>query len=202
MEEGIKFEFLANPSKILKSDGNLRMTITRMKLGDDIDASGRRPPVVMEGADFEQDFDTIIPAIGQVTDIPQTIAVAKNKNGTIIANPDTMATNLEGVWAGGDVVTGPDSVIRAIAAGRLAAVEIDKYLGGKGVIEEKFTTPEKAQPYQAEEGGVEKRQDIPVAAAGKRVKNFDRAELGYTKELAEIEATRCLRCDLEERDED
>jgi len=198
MEEGIKFEFLTNPAKIVKSNGNLRMTLTRMKLGDEIDDSGRRRPVVMEGADFEQEFDMIIPAIGQATDIPPAIAVEKNKNGTIVADPDTLATNIEGVYAGGDAVTGPDSVIRAIAAGRLAAVSIDKYLGGKGNIEEKFTTPEAAKPYQAEEGGVEKRQPVPAVAAGRRLKNFDRAELGYTRELAQIEASRCLRCDLEE----
>jgi len=202
MEEGIKFEFLTNPSKIVKSNGNLRMICVRMKLGDEIDASGRRSPVVIEGADIERDYDTVIPAIGQVTDVPPAITVEKNKNGNIIANPDTLATNLEGVWAGGDAVTGPDSVIRAIAACRLAAVSIDKYLGGKGNIEEKFTVPENAQPYVAEEGGVEKRQPVPVAEAGRRVKNFDRTELGYPKELAEIEASRCLRCDLEDKDDE
>jgi NADPH-dependent glutamate synthase beta subunit-like oxidoreductase len=202
MEEGIKFEFLTNPSKIVKNNGNLRMTCVRMRLGDEIDESGRRPPVVMEGADTEKEYDTIIPAVGQVTAVPEGIILEKNRNGTITANPDTLVTSLEGVFAGGDGVTGPDSVIRAIAAGRLAAVSIDKYLGGKGNIEEIFTTPETAQPYKTEEGGVEKRQEIPGAAAEKRVKNFDRTELGYTKELADLEASRCLRCDLEERDEE
>ena len=203
MDEGVKFEFLTNPSKIVKSNGNLRVTCVRMKLGDEIDESGRRRPEIIPGADFDQDFDMVIPAIGQVTDVPQAIAVEKNKNSTIVANPDTLATNLEGVFAGGDAVTGPDSVIRAIAAGRAAAVSIDKYLGGKGNIEEKFAVPEPAlPPYVAEEGGEEKRQIIPVKEAGKRVQNFERAELGYTKALAETEASRCLRCDLEERDED
>lgn len=202
MEEGVKFEFLTNPSKIIQSNGHLRMTCVRMKLGDEIDESGRRRPEVIPGADIEMEFDTVIPAIGQVTEIPQGIAVEKNKNGTITANPDTLATNLEGVFAGGDAVTGPDSVIRAIAAGRLAAVSIDKYLGGKGNIEERFTPVEKAEPYEAEEGGVEKRQEVPRKDAAIRIKNFERADLGYTRELAEIEASRCLRCDLEERDEE
>jgi len=197
MEEGIKFEFLTNPSKIAQNNGNLRMTCARMRLGD-IDESGRRRPVVMEGADFEQDFDMIIPAIGQVTDIPEDIAVEKHKNGTITVDPDTLATNIEGVYAGGDVVIGPASVIESIAAGRLAAVSIDKYLGGKGNIEEKFTRPEAAAPYQSEEGGVEKRQHVPATEPGRRLKNFDRVELGYTRELALQEASRCLRCDLEE----
>jgi NADH-quinone oxidoreductase subunit F len=202
MEEGIKFNFLTNPSKIVKSDSGLKMTLTRMKLGDEIDESGRRRPVVLEGGDFDQEFDMIIPAIGQVTDVPPRIVVDKNKNGTINANPDTLATNLEGVYAGGDAVTGPDSVIRSIAAGRLAAVSIDKFLGGKGNIEEKFATSEIAKPYAAQEGGVEKRQQVRRVEAAKRVKNFERGELGYTKELADLEASRCLRCDLEERDEE
>jgi len=202
MEEGIKFEFLANPSRIDKNGSSLRITCVRMRLGDEIDESGRRRPVIMEGADFEKDFDTVIPAIGQVTDLSPAITVDRAKNGNITANPDTLVTNITGVYAGGDAVTGPDSVIRAIAAGRLAAESIDKYLGGKGNIEEKFTTPEKAEPYVAEEGGVEKRQEIPLANAATRVKNFNRTELGYTKALAETECSRCLRCDLEERDED
>ena len=202
MEEGIKFEFLANPSKITKNSTSLRVTCVRMRLGDEIDETGRRRPVIIEGADFEKDYDTVIPAIGQLTVVPDGIAIEKNKNGNISANPDTLATNIPGVFAGGDAVTGPDSVIRAIAAGRLAAESIDKYLGGKGNIEEKFTTPEIAKQYVAEEGGVEKRQEIPVAEAGKRIKNFNRTELGYTKELAGLEASRCLRCDLEDRDED
>jgi NADPH-dependent glutamate synthase beta subunit-like oxidoreductase len=202
MEEGVKFNFLTNPSKIEKSAGGLKMTLTRMKLGDEIDESGRRRPVIIEGGDFTQEFDMIIPAIGQVTAIPDGIGLDKNKNGTITADPDTLATKVEGVYAGGDAVTGPDSVIRAIAAGRLAAESIDKYLGGKGNIEEKFSQPETAKPYVVVEGGVEKRQAVPLKKADTRIKNFERGELGYTKELAETECSRCLRCDLEERDED
>jgi NADH-quinone oxidoreductase subunit F len=197
LEEGVKIEFLTNPSKIAKNNGNLTMTCIRMKLGD-IDESGRRRPVPMTGSEFDTDYDTIIVAIGQGTDIPAAVAVTKNKNGTVKVDPDTLATDIEGVFAGGDIVSGPASVIEAIAAGRLAAVSIDKFLGGKGDIAEKLTTPEAAKPYVAEEGGVEKRQAVPLMAPGIRVKSFNVGEFGYTKELAELEASRCLRCDLEE----
>jgi NADH-quinone oxidoreductase subunit F len=197
LEEGVKIDFLTNPSKIAKNNDNLTMTCIRMKLGD-IDESGRRRPVPMEGSEFDTDYDTIIAAIGQATDIPAAVAVTKNRNGTVKVDPDTLATDIEGVFAGGDMVSGPASVIEAIAAGRLAAVSIDKYLGGKGDIAEKLTTPETAKPYVAEEGGVEKRQAVPLTAPGIRIKSFNVGELGYTKELAELEASRCLRCDLEE----
>ena len=197
LEEGIKIEFLTNPSKIARNNGNLTMTCVRMKLGD-IDESGRRRPVPMEGSEFNTELDTIVSAIGQGTDIPGAVAVAKNKNGTVKVDPDTLATDIEGVFAGGDVVSGPASVIEAIAAGRQAAISIDKYLGGKGNIAEKLATPETAKPYVAEEGGQEKRLSVPVVDAGRRVKSFDGVELGYTKAMAELEASRCLRCDLEE----
>ncbi|MFA5308460.1 MAG: NADH-ubiquinone oxidoreductase-F iron-sulfur binding region domain-containing protein [Dehalococcoidales bacterium] len=197
LEEGIKIEFLTNPSKIVKSNGHLTMTCVRMKLGD-IDDSGRPRPVVMAGSEFDTNFDTIISAIGQAADLPEALAVAKNKNGTVKADPDTLAADAAGVFAGGDVVSGPASVIEAIAAGRQAAVSIDKYLGGKGVIEEKLTAPEVTRPYVAEEGGVEKRAAVPLRAAGQRLKDFKAGELGYTRALAEQEASRCLRCDLEE----
>jgi NADH-quinone oxidoreductase subunit F len=200
MEEGVKFTFLSNPSKIVKTDTGLKMTLARLTLGSEVDESGRRRPVVIEGGDIEQEFDTIIPAIGQVTVVPPAMPVHKNRNGTIITDPDTLATNLEGVFAGGDAVTGPDSVIKAIAAGRQAAISIDLFLGGKGNIEEKFTEPETPAPFHLEEGGVEKRQETPRKNAFKRVKNFDRADLGFTRILAELEVSRCLRCDLEERD--
>jgi NADH-quinone oxidoreductase subunit F len=197
LEEGIIIEFLTNPTKIVKNNGNLKMTCIRMELGD-IDESGRRRPVVMAGSEFERDFDTVIPAIGQASDMPNAIPVAKNKNGTVRVDPDTLATDIDGVFAGGDMVSGPASVIEAIAAGRLASVSIDKYLGGKGNIAETLAPAEPPQKYQAEEGGEEKRRKPALADVARRIKNFNVVEKGYAKEIATQEADRCLRCDLEE----
>jgi len=197
LEEGIKIEFLTNPTKIVKNNGSLKMTCIRMKLGD-IDDSGRRRPVLMEGSEFEKDFDNIIPAVGQAAEIPDALTVTKNKNGTVKVDDDTLAADVDGVFAGGDVVSGPASVIEAIAAGRQAAISIDKYLGGKGNIVEILSASEQAQPYKTEEGAEEKRVKVPAEDAGWRVKNFEVVEFGYTRELAEQEASRCLRCDLEE----
>jgi NADH-quinone oxidoreductase subunit F len=197
LEEGVKIEFLTNPSCIAKDNGNLNMTCVRMKLGD-IDDSGRRRPIVMEDSDFQTEFDTIISAIGQSPDIPEAMTLAKNKNGTLKVDLDTLATDIDGVFAGGDVVSGPASVIEAIAAGRQTAVSIDKYLGGKGDIDERLVPPEETRPYEPEEGSEEKRCAVPLMKASRRLKNFDVVELGYTREMAIQEASRCLRCDLEE----
>jgi NADH-quinone oxidoreductase subunit F len=197
LEEGIKIEYLTNPTKIVKNNGSLKMTCICMKLGD-IDDSGRRRPVVIEGSEFENEFDNIIPAVGQAPEIPGVMTIEKNKNGTVKVDDNTLAADIDGVFAGGDVVSGPASVIEAIAAGRQAAISIDKYLGGKGNIAEILSTSEQAQPYKAEEGDQEKRVKVPAEDSGWRVKNFDVVEFGYTRELAEQEASRCLRCDLEE----
>jgi NADPH-dependent glutamate synthase beta subunit-like oxidoreductase len=198
LEEGISIEFLTNPSKIWKHNGNLKMSCTRMKLGD-IDSSGRRRPEPLAGSEFEADFDAIVAAIGQRPDIPEQMGPKANSNGTLWADPDTLATDLDGVFAGGDVVSGPASVIEAIAAGRQAAVSIDRYLGGQGLIDEKLAPPEEITgPFEMQEQEAGKRTEMPLLAAGKRLKSFDVVELGYTKELACEEAERCLRCDLEE----
>jgi NADPH-dependent glutamate synthase beta subunit-like oxidoreductase len=197
LEEGINIEFLTNPTKIEPGDGHLKMTCIRMQLGD-IDESGRRRPVVMAGSEFEREFDTVIPAIGQGPDIPAAIPVGKNKKGTVRVDPDTLATDIDGVFAGGDMVSGPASVIEAIAAGRLAAISIDKYLGGKGDIAETLAPPEPPQKYQPEEGGEEKRRKPALLEATRRIKSFNVVEQSYAKEKAIQEAERCLRCDLEE----
>jgi NADPH-dependent glutamate synthase beta subunit-like oxidoreductase len=197
LEEGVKIEFLSNPTKIAENNGSLKMTCNRMTLGD-FDTSGRRRPVIKPCSEFEREFDTIISSIGQEPGIPGGLPMAQNKNGTVQVDPETLMTKFDGVFAGGDMVSGPASVIEAIAAGRLAAISIDKYLGGKGDITELLAPPEPPQKYQAEEGGEEKRRIPARANAHSRKKNFSLVEKGFSKEIAFEEADRCLRCDLEE----
>jgi len=198
LEEGVKIEFLAAPDKIQRDNGHLKMSCVRMKLGE-IDSSGRRCPEPLAGSEFDEEFDTIIAAIGQRPEIPEHMEPAVSDNGTICIHPDTLATDIDGVFAGGDVVSGPASVIEAIAAGRQAAIAIDKYLGGKGLIEERLAPPETLPaPFEMEEQEERNRPKIPVLAVDRRIKGFDTVELGFTKEAATEEAGRCLRCDLEE----
>jgi NADPH-dependent glutamate synthase beta subunit-like oxidoreductase len=174
------------------------MDFIRMKLGE-IDASGRRRPEPLAGSEFNREFDAIVAAIGQSPEIPDDMGIKTNGNHTIFAKPDTLATDIDGVFAGGDVVSGPASVIEAIAVGRQAAISIDRYLGGKGAIEEKLAKPEivPAMCGMAEEEDERRRLKMPLLAIDKRLKGFDLVELGFNKKLATEEASRCLRCDLE-----
>lgn len=197
LEEGIKILFLAAPTKITRDGDVLVMECLRMELGEP-DSSGRKRPVPIKGSEFNIACDTVIAAIGQIPAIPSGFGIEPLAAGTVKVNPDTLATGIEGVFAGGDLVTGPASVIEAIASGRKAAVSIDKYLGGNGDIAEKFTERERANPsFGKEDGFADKpRVPIPHLAVEQRLSNFSEVELGYTKSKACEEASRCLRCDL------
>jgi NADPH-dependent glutamate synthase beta subunit-like oxidoreductase len=170
-----------------------------MRLGE-IDASGRRRPEPVAGSEFDEEFDVIIAAIGQRPEIPDHMGPTINGNGTICSDLDTLATDIDGVFAGGDVVSGPASVIEAIAAGRQAAISIDKYLGGNGVIDERLAPPEEvtASSEIGEEEEESKRAEISLLEVDRRLQGFELVELGFTRVAATEEAKRCLRCDLEE----
>lgn len=132
MEEGIIFKNLNNPVKILGDEnGRVRaMECIEMELGEP-DASGRRRPIAKEGSNFELPVDTVIMSIG-TTPNPlirsTTPGLDTNKRGCLIVNEDTMQTTREGVYAGGDAVTGAATVILAMGAGKQAAQSIDEYL--------------------------------------------------------------------------
>jgi Pyruvate/2-oxoacid:ferredoxin oxidoreductase delta subunit len=118
-----------------------------------------------------------------------------NGENTLQVNSDTLATNREGVFAGGDVVSGPTSVILAIAAGRKAAASIDKYLGGNGVINEDLAFWRIPASTTWEDSILNiPRTKMPLLDDKKRNSSFGEVELGFTKEMAMIEAKRCLKC--------
>jgi NADH-quinone oxidoreductase subunit F len=195
--EGVKINFLAAPSRITSRDGKLDLECLNMRLGA-VDASGRPHPEPIEGSEFVMKFDSIIAAIGQRPEIPRRFNLSLGGGNTIPVDPDTLATSREGVFAGGDGVRGPASVIEAIADGRQAATSIDKYLGGKGEIDELLAPPEEmAQLEEPIEGG---RVKVPTLSVAERLKGFGQVELGLSEEMAIKEAKRCLRCDLEERE--
>jgi len=150
-------------------------------------------------SEFDRAFDTIIAAVGQAPQIPGEMGLAIDKRGTLHVDLDTLATDVEGVFAGGDVVSGPASVIEAIAAGRQAAISIDKYLGGSGVIDEVLAQPEEPQaPPEMEEEEERGRPEMQSLPPGERTKDFSVVECGFTEAEAIEEARRCLKCDLEE----
>ena len=197
LAEGVQIEFLTAPLKMTRENGSIRLDCVRMRLGP-VDASGRRRPEPIPGSEFSIFVDRVISAIGEAPEIPEGFGLRQTKWGTLIVDPDTLMTERPGVFAGGDVVTGPASVIEAIAAGRRAASSIDKYLGGDGDISETLISPEEDAPFELEEG---ERPRVPIRTlkVPERLGGFREVELGYTAEEAISEARRCLMCDLEER---
>ena len=203
-EEGIRFRFLVAPTRIL-GDARVRgIECQRMELGK-YDKSGRRRPVPVEGSEFTLEVDTVILAIGQV---PDAAALARDGSlevtprGTLAVDVVTLATSREGVFAGGDVVSGPATVIEAIAAGRRAAQAIDKYLEGPGLFDGSAELAELADSLDLGEIlDKETRATAPLRPAAERVKDFTMVELTLSKDAAIEEARRCLRCDLEEEEE-
>jgi NADPH-dependent glutamate synthase beta subunit-like oxidoreductase len=198
LAEGVQIQFLAAPSRIISQDGRVELGCIRMTLGE-MDASGRRRPEPVKGSEFVASYDTIIAAIGQQPEIPDRFNLARDRGNVIRVDPDTLATSKKGVFAGGDAVSGPASVIEAIAAGRQAAISIDKYLGGSGNIDEVLAPPEGALP-PLEEAKEKRRLEMPIIPVKERLSDFSQVELGYTDQMAIEEAMRCLRCDLEERE--
>jgi NADPH-dependent glutamate synthase beta subunit-like oxidoreductase len=196
--EGVEVHFLAAPSRIISRNGRLELECLQMRLGE-VDASGRRRPEPIDGSEFVLSFDTIIAAIGQRPEIPAPFNLTPGGGNTIQVAPDILATSREGVFAGGDAVTGPASVIEAIAHGRQAAISIDKYLGGKGEIDEILAPPEEVVA-PLEEPVEGRRIQVPALPVAKRLKGFSQVELGLSEEMAIKEAKRCLMCDLEERE--
>jgi len=205
--EGIDIQFLAAPTKVLSSNGKMEaIEAIRMELGD-VDASGRRRPVPIPGSEFRVDVDTLILAISQEPDVSLLNGNGLNisKWSTIEVDPETLHTNIEGVFAGGDVVTGPNTVTEAMAHGKVAAQMIDKYIQGEK-LERKYKVTRPAVRAEAlelteEEIKALKKPAMPTMPVAERIKNFKEVELGFTKADAIAEAKRCLRCDLE-REED
>ncbi len=199
IDEGVKIEYLVNPVRISKAGDSLEVECIRMRLGT-IDASGRRRPEPIEGSEYTMTFDNVIEAIGQQPDLPEQFGLPAGQGNTLVVDEDTLATGKKGIYAGGDVVSGPASVIEAIAQGRQAAISIDKYLGGNGEIDQTLAPPEREMP-PLEEAEEQKRPDFTMLPVSQRIKDFSEVEVCYSREKAVEEANRCLRCDLEDRDE-
>jgi NADPH-dependent glutamate synthase beta subunit-like oxidoreductase len=140
----------------------------------------------------------VVAAIGQTPDIPEQMGLPQGRGSRLEVDPDTLATAREGVYAGGDVVTGPASVIGAIAAGKQGAISIDKYLGGNGMIEETLASIEETTLVRELEEEERQRPTIATIPVDGRLGGFAEVELGLTEEQALEETKRCLWCDLEE----
>jgi formate dehydrogenase beta subunit len=199
IEEGVKIEFLASPKKVLSKNGTVSLENFRMKLGEP-DASGRRRADPIKGSEFVVDVDTIIAAIGQRPEIPGQFELRIGPANTIVVDAETMATSKNGVFAAGDVVTGPASVVQAVAVAKTAAIAIDKYLGGDGILpieELKVKDLISRDTFMQRWATDSKRVEMPSLPVEERLRGFDEVELGLDEEMASAEGQRCWRCDLE-----
>jgi formate dehydrogenase major subunit len=200
--EGIALDILAAPTKIASTaSGALAVTCIRMALGEP-DASGRRAPVPQEGSELTVEVDNVIAAIGQAVEkkcLADT-GLERTRWATFVVDPRTLQTNVPGVFAGGDCVIGPDLAIRAVAAGRLAAVSIDQHLRGEAVVGEPtflkmwMGQAEPVPPGSYAHAGAGARVTMPTREVASRVETFEEVELGLTDELMRHEAARCLEC--------
>ncbi len=193
-KEGAKTHFMMWPTKILGKDGRVvGIECARMMLGKP-NEKGRQPLIPIEGSEFTLEVDSVILAVGQAPHFVPPREVEVTERNTIKVDPVTMETSLPDVFAGGEVESGPSTAIASIAAGKKAAVSIDRYLRGEDL---KVGREEALQLVkEVNKEGVEKRarQVTSPLPLEKRVGNFQEVATGFTKEMALQEAERCLNC--------
>ncbi len=205
LEEGVDIRYLTAPLAIGKEGSLLRLTCTKMELGEP-DKSGRRRPVPVPGSEFTLLATMIISAIGQAVD-GACLGSERllDRWGNVQCDPATMQTDIPWIFSGGDCVTGPDIAIAAIAAGKKAAESIDRYLR-QGAV------PPSSEPYSCTKGdwrdipadafaGVRpvRRSEIPVRSPEDRKTTFAESTRTWDAETAMKEASRCLLCGCSER---
>jgi formate dehydrogenase major subunit len=210
--EGVEYLLLTNPTRINKTkDGKVKsVTCLKMQLGEP-DASGRRRPIPVEGSEFELEVDYVLAAIGQKTSVNflEDINLHMNGNGglklnrwgDIDANPKTLQTGIPNVFAAGDGVTGPATLIEAIGQAKVASRSCHQYLSGLPVepprpefLSKRDNFKEQVPQDYSGQFGRQLREEMPTLDPKKRL-NFNEVELGYAdEEVAHHEAQRCMEC--------
>ena len=198
-EEGVELLILRNPVKFEGENGIVkRVQLIKMKLGD-ADESGRKRPVPMEGSEYMADVDYVIEAIGLK---PSTSLFAGeielNKNGSIKVNEKTLQTSKPFIFAGGDGVTGPTTLIQAAGQGRQAAFYMDKYLNDEVPDDfefgDKLPAPDKTAIINKYNGNHAASIESGMRPVVERVKDFEEVEFTYTEEELKESTLRCLDC--------
>jgi len=196
-EEGVRVMYLVSPKEVLTGSGKVAgLRMVNHVLGEP-DASERRRPVEVEGTEFTLRCDTIISATGQQVALEEA-RLEVTEGGAIDCSPETCATNIPGVFAGGDATTGPASVIEAMATGKRAAVSIDKLLAGDDAFLEyppelTQVDPEKVL-LRVEDLERKKRPEVQAVSPAVRRSGFETFTRTLTEEEAVAEASRCLAC--------
>ncbi|MCD6507327.1 NADH-quinone oxidoreductase subunit NuoF [Candidatus Poribacteria bacterium] len=208
-EEGVKIHFLVTPIEVLGDGEVTGIRCQLMKLEDErrrpsFDSSARKRPFPIEGAEFVLDVDLLIPTIGQSADtsfLREEDGIELERDGTFKVDRRTFLTTQEGVFAIGDAVTGPASVVSAVGQGNKVAKAIHRYLRGMDLLEpaKPMERPERVGEFEmAPEDAERPRAKASILAPEVRISDFREVELGFPNEIiAQNEARRCLRCDLE-----
>ncbi len=194
-EEGIEFQFLTSPVEFVGTDQVERMRCVRMDL--DKSCGGKGKLVCVEGSEYDIPADSIILATGYGPNTEPVQEVFDSQGGKVEIKDGSGATSVPGVFAGGDFVSGPTTVVQAMASGRKVADSIHRYLRG-------LAPEERADPLVLEELDERVAENVPGADREKepaqpvrdRIRSFDEVELGFTREQAVAEAKRCLNCGL------
>lgn len=200
-KEGVDFRYLSAPTAMERTNTGIKLTCIKMELGEP-DASGRRRPVPVKGSEYSLEASTVISAIGQKVDTSNYDMknFSLTRWNTFNVNPETFETNVSGVFAGGDCVSGADIAVRAIAAGKKVAYAIDKFLmTGKPVGEPHDFDAKMGEldevPKDIFEGKARaERAHMPEMEAKTRIQGFEEVELGFDYDTALAEARRCLEC--------
>jgi heterodisulfide reductase subunit A-like polyferredoxin len=197
-KEGVKIHILTAPVSISDNNGKVSgIECIKTELTEP-DSSGRRKPVPVEGSNYIIDADHIIPAIGQEPEIDfiSDTGIEVNKWNLLKVNEETLQTNESWVFAGGDAITGPATVIEAVEAGKRAAGYISKYIEGEELPKEWQEEPPMGTDWAdiRENEPVKKRMQVPTLDIEKRLSSFDEVALCVDGETATSEAERCLDC--------
>jgi NADH-quinone oxidoreductase subunit F len=201
LEEGIRLEVLVAPLAVHSEGGRLTgIQFQRNELGEK-DESGRARPVPIPGSEFVADLDTLIVAISEEPEGELLEGLKRKSWGGLVINPESYLASEGGVFGGGDVVTGPSTVIEAVAAGKNAAIMIDRLIQGKQLrqlpavqLPTVYVPPFSLDEEEGETPGRAHPPHLPVEA---RQKNFREVDLCFSEDHALCEARRCLRCDIE-----
>jgi NADH-quinone oxidoreductase subunit F len=204
-EEGVIVDNSWGPTRVLIENGRVE-GVEFMRCLSVFDMEGRFRPTFNEADKVVFPCETLIVAIGQAPDLDflsEDEELERAVWGTLRVDENTLATNVPGIYAGGDFTTGPTFIIRAIGSGRRAALAIDQYLSGRRgpvIMKDEKTGLQKEPDRLAQEEAdvpLTGRVSLPHADIRARVQDFREVEAGYTQDQARDEARRCLRCDLE-----
>ncbi len=204
-EEGIHVHQLTIPSRVIGNYGKVDFLECVMASLGEPDESGRRRPIPVPDSEYKMPVGAIIAAIGQkpnVMDFPAFTELKLSKKETINVRSYNQQTNIPDVFAGGDAVTGPATVVQAIGAGKRAARAMDAYLRDEAHPDKPVLRPrDMVAPIvlNYREKAFIQRQEIPMIDLDRRMHSFDQVELGLDEIAARQEAKRCMRCDICER---